>query len=101
MPCPLELTRCPWPSCTGDLSVPWTKCKLFNSLTLPTRFSGVDADNSGFTEFQLPQHLLLSADDCGVIGRRVAITSLDSSQLCVAEGVIGFNTAPLMPSLQA
>lgn len=60
------------------------------SFMLP-RLPNVAFHDQNSLQFELPERLLLSVGGCGIIGRRVALKSLDSSRLSVAEGIIGFN----------
>lgn len=46
-------------------------------------------------ESRLGQQLLLEVGGDGVIGRRVAISSQGSSQTCMAEGIVGFNSGSI------
>lgn len=54
-----------------------------------------DAVESSPLESRLAQQLLLEVGGDGVIGRRIAISSQVSSKTCVAEGIVGFNSAPM------
>lgn len=77
-------------SSTGDLTLPSTQCSHFESFVLP-RLPNINLRGQRSLEFELPQSLLLAVGGCGIIGRRVALKSLDSSGSSVAEGVVGFN----------
>lgn len=46
-------------------------------------------------ESRLAQKLLLEVGGDGVIGRRIAISSQGSSKMCMAEGIVGFNSGPI------
>lgn len=46
-------------------------------------------------ESRLRQRLLLEVGGDGVIGRRIAISSQGSSKMCMAEGIVGFNSGSI------
>lgn len=46
-------------------------------------------------ESRLVQQLLLEVGGNGVIGRRIAISSQGSSERCMAEGIVGFNSGSI------
>lgn len=81
-------------SSTGDLTVPTSECKQIGSFTLPMTFPANHIEPSPL-ESRLAQQLLLEVGGNGVIGRRIAISSRGSSQRCIAEGIVGFNSGSI------
>lgn len=81
-------------SSTGDLTVPTSECKQIGSFTLPMTFPA-DHRVSSPLESRLAQQLLLEVGGNGVIGRRIAISSQESSKKCMAEGIVGFNSGSI------
>ncbi|KAJ0116087.1 hypothetical protein J7T55_005033 [Diaporthe amygdali] len=79
---------------TGDLTVPTSECKQVGSFTLPMTL-GTDLSDHSSSETRLGQQLLLEVGGDGVIGRRIAISSPASSKMCMAEGIVGFNSGSI------
>lgn len=71
-------------SVTGDLTKPVAECGLFQQFSF-SRGCG--------PEIALEEYLTLNVGNDGIIGRRVSMTR--DGEL-VADGIVGFNTAPLV-----
>jgi hypothetical protein len=77
-------------SSTGDLTVPSADCKQLESFTIPRQGSS----DTPF-ETRLEHQLLLQVGGDGIVGRRIAVSSPDTSSSLIAEGIVGFNNGAI------
>lgn len=84
-------------SSTGDLTIPSAQCTHFNRFKLPD-IPKKDSSYGGTTQSKLAKDLLIQVGGDGIIGRRVSVSFSDSPSICLAEGIVGFNTGAVLTS---
>ncbi|RDA92119.1 hypothetical protein CP533_6095 [Ophiocordyceps camponoti-saundersi (nom. inval.)] len=74
---------------SGDLGRPVDDCGLFRALDFPNLTS------ANIVDLPLGEPLSLAVGGSGIIGRRVSLCSRSTrtSQIVLAEGIVGFNNA--------
>lgn len=81
-------------SCIGDLTADVQDCGMFRKLYFSAHES---AGNDEAVEIPLSEPMNLDVGDQGVIGRRVSVfsTAPPDNDTVMAEGIVGFNFAPV------